>query len=47
MINVDKIYSDSSYIQRYWQNNLNIDKSKTKINENRDLFRRLYKKGKF
>jgi len=37
MINVDKMYSDSSYIERYWINNLNIDKSKTKINENRDL----------
>jgi hypothetical protein len=37
MLNVDKDYCDSSYIQQYWKNNLIIDQSKTKINENRNL----------
>jgi len=37
MLNVDKNYSDSSYIDMYWKNNLIIDQSKTRINENRNL----------
>ncbi len=37
MLNVDKNYSDSSYIDMYWKNNIIIDQSKTRINENRNL----------
>ena len=37
MLNVDKNYCDSSYIDRYWKNNIIIDQSKTRINENRNL----------
>jgi hypothetical protein len=37
MLDVDKNYLDSSYIDSYWKNNLIIDQSKTKINENRNL----------
>jgi alpha-galactosidase/6-phospho-beta-glucosidase family protein len=37
MLNVDKNYSDSSYIDMYWKNNINIDQSKTRINKNRNL----------
>ena len=37
MLNVDKNYSDSKYIDSYWKNNLIVDQSKTKINENRNL----------
>jgi hypothetical protein len=37
MLNVDKNYCDSSYIDMYWKNNIIIDQSKTRINENRNL----------
>ena len=36
MLNIDKNYCDSSYIEQYWKNNLIIDQSKTKINQNRN-----------
>jgi len=32
MLDVDKNYCSTSYINSYWKNNLNIDQSKTKIN---------------
>jgi len=32
MLDIDKNYCSSSYIDSYWKNNLNIDQSKTKIN---------------
>lgn len=36
MLNVDKNFSDSKYIDSYWKNNLIIDQSKTKINLEND-----------
>jgi len=38
MLNVDKIYSDSKYVESYWKNNLIVDKSKTKINKHINLY---------
>ena len=37
MLNVDKNYSNSKYIDSYWKNNIIIDQSKTIINENKIL----------
>jgi hypothetical protein len=38
MLNVDKYYCDSNYIDQYCKNNLIIDSNKTKINKNTNLY---------
>ena len=45
MLNVDKNYSDSKYIDSYWKNNLIIDQSKTKINigDNKEKLNKIIK----
>lgn len=45
MLNVDKNYSDNSYIDSYWKNNLIIDQSKTKINieDNKEKLNKIIK----
>jgi hypothetical protein len=43
MFNVDKNYSDSSYVDQYLKNNLIIDSNKTKINTNSYIEENRYK----
>ena len=37
MLDVDKTYLDSKYLDFYWKSNIIVNKSKTKINEYRNL----------
>ena len=42
MLNVDKNYCNSAYIDSYWKNNLIIDSNLTKINTNLHIENKLY-----